>query len=668
MITYPSVPARHPDEAPLDCLASILGEGQNSVFYQELVKTQKVLSATASNPTAELAGQFFITITPFPGTSLADTKKLIDDAVKTFEKRGVTDEDIARFTGPQEASLIYGLATVSGKVNQLANFQTMTGNPNQIGNELKRYVAVTKADVWRVYHQYVKGKPAVILSVATKAQPDDVVAPANYTVSRASYVAPDYGYAGLKYAKPTDTFDRSKTPASATNPVLKLPPLWRENLAGGVKAIGIDDRELPVIQLAFSMPGGHLVQNDDRSKAGLARLFAQMMNEDTQDRSVEDLQQELRKLGSSVNVTSDLDGIGFLVQTLKKNLDRTLALLEERMLRPKFTEAAFARIKRQALEGFKTRKSRPAVVADEVFAKINQGADSILGISQMGTEETVQKIELADVQDYYQRFMTSRGGRLVVVGDTSGKDIVKRLGFLAKLPDRAIKLPAVPPAPKVDKTRIYLVDVPRAAQTEFRVGYATGLKWDATGEFYRAGLMNFPFGGDFNSRINLDLREDKGWTYGARSGFMGNKYTGVFSFSSGIRGDATDAALVEVMGEEEKYANSGVTVAELNFMKSAIAQREARAYESPTQKISFIEQILEYNLPANFVDVQNKILSGITKNEIDQLAARWMRTGATNILLVGDKAKILPGLQKMSYEIVELDVDGNRINRAYGKN
>ena len=247
---------------------------------------------------------------------------------------------------------------------------------------------------------------------------------------------------------------------------------------------------------------------------------------------------------------------------------------------------------------------------------------------------------------------------MVVVGDVTENEILGKLAFLKKLPNKEVKLPVVPAVPTVDKTRIYLVDVPKAAQTEFRVGNVTGLKYDATGEYYKAILTNWPLGGAFNRRINLNLREDKGWTYGARSGFSGDKYTGSFAFSSGIRANATDSALVEVMKELKNYATKGVTEEEIKFMKSALGQRDALLYETGFQKAGFIGRILEYDLPANYVDEQNKILAKITKADIDATAKKWIKPETINVLVVGDKAKILPGLQKFGYEIIELDVNG----------
>jgi zinc protease len=661
VITFPTVPEYHPDEYALDCLAEILGQGKNSILYQDLVKDQRALNANAGNFASELAGEFSLSVTPAPGRSLADTKKLYDDAMKSFEARGVTDDDIARFTGSIEAGLINGLQSVAQKVSELAQFQTFTGNPNYIGTQLARYTAVTKADVQRVYEKYLKGKPAVILSVVTKAAPTNIVAPENFTIDQANYHAPEYGYAGLKYSKGTDNFDRSKMPVSPANPVIKVPPFWRQDLASGVQAIGAESRELPVVALTFSMPGGHLTDAGDLSKAGLAEMFGKMMNEDTQEHTAEQFQTELQRLGSSISIGSGRDEINVSVESLVKNLDKTLALVDERLLRPKFTTAAFDRIKKQTLEGFKLRKSQPAAVATEVFGKVNYGSSNILGIAEVGTEQTVRNLTLKDVEDYYGRFLTRRGSKLAVVGDISQKDIVSKLGFLSKLPDREVSLPSLPAAPKIEKTRIYLVDVPKAAQTEFRVGYVTGMKYDATGDYYRAGLANYALGGMFSSRLNLNLREDKAWTYGARSGFAGDKYTGTFSFSSGIRSDATALALAEVMKELGTYAHGGPTVEELAFTRSAISQRDALAYETPLQKARFIMRMLEYKLDADYVDQQNKILAKIDQKTIEPIAARWFQTNAVNIVLVGDKAKIQPGLQKTGFELIELDPNGEEV-------
>lgn len=658
-MTYPTVPNYHKDMAALGCLAQILGQGNSSLFYQTMVKNQQALQASAGSQLSELAGEFTFRVTPFRGKSLAEMEKLVRAALDSFEKRGVTDEDITKFRGAVEAQYINGLQSVAGKVAQLAAFQTFTGNPNMIGELLRMYTTVTKEDVMRVYNQYIKNKHCVVLSVLTKGQESLVAGPDNYKIDSSKYTAPDYGYTGLKYVKPKDNFTRNKLPGNGPNPIVKVPPFWKKTLTNGIQTIGTENSEVPVVTLSLSIPGGHLLQANQTSKVGLAATFADMMNEDTKNYTAEQFNIELQKLGSSIRVGSGTDEITITVQSLKKNLDKTLALLEERLYNPNFTEATFKRIQRQNIEQLRQAKAQPAFVASAVIAKVNYGAESIMAMDQSGTETTLNNITLDDVKNYYDNYMTSAGARLVVVGDIKESEIVPKLSVLDKLPNKKVEIPKVNTEPKpIDQSKIYLVDVPKAAQTEFRVGYATGLKYDATGDYYKAGLMNFTLGGGFNSRLNLNLREDKGWTYGARSGFDADDYTGEFEFSSGIKAEATDSALYEVVKEMKNFAANGIKDEELKFMKSAIGQRDALRYETGTQKAQFISRMLKYDLPPNYVQTQNKILQSMTKKELDALAKQWIRPDKLNMLLVGDKAKILPGLQKMGYPIVELDADG----------
>jgi zinc protease len=656
---FPTVPNYDKDMAALACLAQVIGQGKNSVFYQQLVKSQKALSATASSNLNELAGVFSFQITPYPGKSLSGMDSLLKESLVAFEQRGVTDDDIAKFKGGIEAQYINGLQSVSGKVSQLAAFQTYTGNPNMIGKMLSMYRAVTKEDVMAAYNKYVKGKFSTTVSILVKGQNTQPAMPDNYTVDNTNYTKPNYGYDGLKYTKAKDNFDRSKQPGVGANPVVKVPVFSKKVLPNGVKTIFAASNELPTVNISVRIPGGQLAETNMPEKSGVSDMMATMLNEKTKNYSAEQMAVELQKLGSSINIFSSFDGTIFTVQSLKKNLPKTLMLLEERMLNPNFTQDDFTRLQKQAMEGFKQFKSQPAAIASQVFDKINYG-NSILGMSGNGTETTIKNLTLKDVQDFYNANMTSQGVRVVVVGDATEAEVMPQLSFLNKLPNKKINTTAPAKASQISKTILYLIDVPKAAQTEFRVGMPTNKLYDATGEYYKMGLLNYTLGGDFNSRLNINLREAKGWTYGARSGFSGDEYSGDFVFSSGIRADATDSALVEVIKEIKNYAAKGITEEELAFMKMAIGQRDALAYETGNQKAGFVGRILQYDLPANFATQQNTILKNIKKAEIDALAKKWLDVNKMNILLVGDKAKILSGLQKMGYEIVELDVDGNK--------
>ena len=677
-IVYPTVPEYNSDMAALSCLAQVLGQGgggggrggrggggggggRNSIFYQTLIKEQKALQASASSNLSELAGEFTISVTPYPGKSLADMQALVKEALTTFESKGVSDEDLIRFKSTFEGRTIARLASVDGKVSQLAAYQTFTGNPNLIRKQLDDFNKVSKDDVMRVYNKYIKNKPAVIESIVAKGKEDLKAAPDNYTVDASHYKRPEYGYNLLTYHKPKDNFNRSLVPSSGPNPVVKVPAFWKANLSNGIRVIGTENNEIPLVTVSISLKGGRLLEQQDLNKTGLTGLLASMLDEDTKNKSSEEMSLALEKLGSSINVSPTTDAMVFTVQSSKKHFEETMVLLKERMFQPSFKEETFNRLKRQLTEGLKSAKTQASTVADMVYNKINYGNKNILGLPPRGTEETIKNIKLSDLNDFYNAYMSSQDGEVVIVGDIKQPEAVNAISFLQSLTNKDISMPALPPPPPVISHRIYLVDIPNAAQTEFRVGYVTDLRYDATGSFYRSTLSNYNLGGGFNSRLNINLREDKGWTYGARSGFAADKYSGMFTFSSGIKAEATDSALSELIREINLYHSDGVKPAELEFMKKSIGQSDARNYETGIQKAAFIGRILKYDLPGDFVLQQTKILNEFTVSEANALIKKYIDLNKMNIVLVGDKQKILPGLQRLKYDIVELDTNGDPV-------
>ncbi|MES2875211.1 MAG: pitrilysin family protein [Bacteroidota bacterium] len=656
-MTFPSVPRFHADEVSLDLLADIIGRGKNSILYKNLVKTQKAVQASVSNQAAELGGEFSITVLPFPTQTLGDMEKLVREAILEFEKTGVSEDALTRFKVSYETGEINSLSSVAGKTSALAAYQTFTGNPNYLPLDLKRYKAVTSADVMRVYNKYIKGKHAVILSVVPKGKPDAVTKANNYIVDASGYVAPKDQYSGLKYQKARDTFDRKKRPAAGANPVVNVPPYWTDKTANGVRIIGAKNDEVPTVTMLFSVKGGHKLEAKNPAKAGIASLTAAMLNEASEKYSAEEISSQLEKLGSSISFNSGSDRMSIQVQSLTKNLDATLALLEERMLHPRFDQADFDRLKKQTLESIANQSTQAPVVASNVYNKLLYGEGHILAIPNSGTVASVGTITLDDVRKFYNDNFSASVADIVIVGDTEQKVIMPKLAFLNKWQAKPVQIPADAKPATIEKTKIYLVNKDKAAQSEIRIGYMA-LPYDATGEYYRAGIMNYILGGAFNSRINLNLREDKGYTYGAGSGFSGTESAGPYTASAGVRTNVSDSSVVEFMKEIKRYKEQGITDDELAFVKSAIGQSDARKYETAFQKASFLNNIIRYNLENGFVKKQNEILQNITKNEINALAAKHLPVDKMNIVIVGDKAAIKPGLEKLGYDIVEVDSEG----------
>ncbi|MFA6083159.1 M16 family metallopeptidase [Mucilaginibacter sp.] len=657
-ITYPGVKIYDKDMSPLDALSEIIGQGRNSIFYKNFVKTRKAAQASMSSSNAELAGEISIRVVPFPGQTVADAKKLVDESFAEFEKTGISDDALVRFKASAEANYINGLSSVSGKVSALAQAQYMTGNPNQIGRELADIRAVTKADIMRVYNQYIKGKPAVILSVLPKGGTLQPVAADNYTVNTTGYKAPDYGYNGLTYKKATDNFDRTPKPGIGVNPAIKVPAIWTATTSNGIKMIGTQNSEIPSVSISISIKGGGLYAVANPAKAGLAGIVGRMMNEDTKTYTSEQFTSELDKLGSNISVFGGSEDMIISVSSLTKNLPKTMTLLQERLLSPKFTQDALDRIKKQTIEGLKQAKTQPAGVASTVYSKILYGTDNVRTYATGGNEETVANITLQDVQDYYDNYFSPSATRIVVVGDVNEGTVRGNLAFLNTWKDKKVTIPTPAEGKMFDKTTLYLVDIPGAAQSEIRIGYLDKLNYDATGDYYKLGIANYILGGAFNSHINLNLREKKGWTYGARSGFSSGKNGGDFTASAGVLATATDSSVVEFIKEIRDYQKSGITPDELKFTQTSIGQSDARRYETNGQKAAFLSRILEYDLKPTYVDEQSRILSTIAPAEINQLANKYLNTDNMVILVVGDKARILPGLQKLGYPITELDSDG----------
>jgi zinc protease len=657
-MTFP-VPARYSkDETALDCLAEILGQGKNSLMYKNFVKTGLASRASCFNSNSELAGEFSFSVLPLPGKSLADMEKLVRQTLAEFETRGVTDDDITRYVAGYESNVISSLSSVAGKVSQLAAYQTFQNNPNFMAEEWKRVHGVTKAEVMRVFNQYFKNRNCVILSVYPKGQQNAVAAADNYTVSTEGYKSPDYGYAGMKYVKAKDDFDRSKKPVGGASPVIKVPSTWTSKMKNGIQIIGTKNDEIPKVTILLSIEGGNRLLATDLSKAGLADVTAKMMNEATETYSSEQMSSELDKIGANISFSANTNSMDVFLETPTKNIDKALSLLAEKLLRPKFDAKDFERIVKQGLEQLKQQQSQAAFIASSVFDKTLYGNGHIKSTPTSGYSETLTKLTLADVTAFYQKAYAPNLAKLVVVGDVGEKDILPKLQFLDQWKPRKTVLPKMKSAPSVAKTKIYLVDKPKAQQSEIRIGYVTETPYDATGEYYQTTLMAFPLGGAFNSRVNLNMREDKGWTYGCRANFSADKDGGEFVGSGGFKVNATDSAIVEYMKEFKNYAEKGITPEEVSFMKSSIGQRDALRYEQSRQKAGFLANILNYKLPKNYTEKQQKMLQAITANDINNLAKKYINPDKMNIVVVGDKKVIMAGLMKLGYEIVELDVNG----------
>ena len=645
----------------MDVLMFILGTGETSLLYKNMVKNGLAVNAGAGHGCAELSCTFTIFALPNPasGKTLADLEQIARESLIEFETRGVEDDDLIRVKMNIVSGMIYSLESVAGKVSRLASHQTYTGNPNFTGDDIARYENVTKEDVMRVYGQYIKGKPSVVMSIVPMGEASMIAR--DDTWNRYDRDLPEYESISedvLAFRRATDDFDRSVMPPSGESPRVVLPEIWRANLGNGVELLAALNSETPTAAIRLRIEAGQ--QNEPLDKLGLAAMTASMLNEATTESTNEELSNELQKLGASVQFAAGNNNTVLTIRSLSEHLDATLAIAAERLLQPKFDEEDFARVKAQTLQAIRQSKTQPATTAATVYQMLLYGKNNSFSYLNIGTEESVSQLTLDDVKKFYADYYSPKAASIIAVSDQTLEALVEKLSVFAGWEGTEVASATFNEFPDIGNTKIYLVDKPGAAQSEIRIG-KRALKYDATGEYYRAYLMNFTLGGAFNSRINLNLREDKGYSYGAFSGFNGTKNYGAFTAQAAVRSDATADSIVQFENEIRSYAESGISEPELAFTRRAIGQRDARNFETPAQKLGFLSQILDYDLEDDFIDRQNEILDAIGQDELNQLASKHLAMDDMIIVVVGDKETILPSLEELGYEIIELDADGNEV-------
>ncbi|GLS82787.1 M16 family metallopeptidase [Paraferrimonas haliotis] len=654
MINMPTVYAQHEDEAALDLLAGIIGGGKTSLLYKNLVKSGAAVQAAANHPCRELACTFtfYALANPAVSPKLADMETAIRNSIKEFEQRGVSDDDLLKAKVQFRSSTIFGLQSVSGKVSKLAYNQTFFDNPNLIQTELDRYDSVTKQDVMRVFEKYIKDKPMVLMSVVPEGATSLVAKADNFEIPQ-PLVATGAHAKPVAQADIKDNFDRSIMPPAGDNPQLTVPSLWSSKLDNGIDVMGTQSSETPTTEILVYFEGGHRLESLEQ--AGVASLTAAMLSEDSQQRTAEELTLALEKLGSSVSFSAGTTNSTLRVSSLTENLDATLAIVQERLYQPRFAKDDFARLQQQTLQGLQHNQTDPNWMARTAEARIFYGDNNIMGIPSSGTMDTVSKMTVKQVQQFYAEQYQAAKAKVVIVSDLSQAAIAPKLKFLNDWQGgEPVQLTPMT-LPKLAGGTLYLVDKPGATQSVVSL-FKRAMPFDATGEYFKARLMNYPLGGAFNSRINMNLREDKGYTYGARSGFAGNQEVGKFSAGASVRTETTAASITEFVNEIRGFYDAGIQPDELSFMRSSIAQGQALRYETAYQKAGFIRQIQKYQLPLDYIDQQANIIANISKLEIDALAKEQLNVDDMVIIVVGDKSVIQESLQPLGFTIKEMQL------------
>ncbi len=643
-VTFPSVPTLHPEEPALDFLAEILGNGSNSLLYKSFVKTDSAIQVFASNGTNELSGEFSMYVVAYPNVTTKVVEEKIRKVFEDFAATGISDEKLAALKASFRSQVLSFGESLYGKATALSQWHYLLGRTYNVQDELDRYNKVTKQDVMNVFNKYIKGKNALFINVLPYAQGEKAPAERSMNPNKNIEIKEDPSYANLSYTKPKDSFDRSKKPDAKPAKAVTVPDYFESTFPNGISIIGTSTKELPLVSILMSIKGGHLLEND--KNLGLASLTAAMMNESTKKYTSEDFEFELEKLGSSISFTGGRDATYIRIQSMKDKVGETLALFEEKLFNPNFTNDDFKRVRKQVLEGIKSEKVDASTMANKVYSNLIYG-NNVMGLPVNGNEKSVTSFSVKDVQAFYDANYSPSVSNIVVVGDISKDEVLARLDFLKKWQSKPVSMPLMTAVPAHPTPTIYLVDKMNAAQSQIRIG-KIGMKYDATGEFFKSNLMNFSLGGAFNSRININLRETNGWTYGARSGFSGTEYNGSFTAAAGVRRSATDSAVREFLNEINTFREKGITNEELTFTRNSILSSDALEYETSFDKANYLATIQRYKLSKDFKDKQREIINNITKEEINQLAKKHLSAENMVIVVVGDEFFIRKPLEKLN--------------------
>ena len=651
---YPTVPNYHRDEPALDALSDMMGGGNNSLFYKEFVKTEKAVQASVSHPCSELSGEFLIQIISYPDYTFAETEEKINNLINNFEKY-ITEEALERFKSTMRSDIIDGLSSVRGKASQLTSWAYLLDEPHNFSKEIERYEAVTIEDIKKVYRKYIMNKNSVGIDYFPLPPfSEDSVQSINPFAHVPFKKDPQYD--GLTYTKPTDTFDRSVRPTAPAAKAVSVPVYYESNvnqLAGenqnSIPVIGAENNEVPKVNILITLEGGDLLI-DNTKKAGLSQLTAMLLNESTENFTTEEMSAKLDNLGSSISFSSGGRTSSIFVSSLVSKIDETIALLEEKLFNPAFDEEDYKRINKQYKESINNSKKSAQNMARQAVAELMYG-NSIRGT--MPSVKGVEKIKLSEVKEFYKKQYNSKLASVVVVGDITKEEMLPRLRFLNKWEGSDVIINKNLPIEEIEGKTIYLVHKP-GPQSIITLVHK-GLKYDVDGDYYKAGVMNFPLGGAFSSRLNLNLREDKGYTYGIRSRFDGNDTDGMFSISTSVRSEATDSALTEIYKEFENYINEGINEEELTFTKSSIANSDALKYETAFQKSRFLARIQRYGLDGNYTNEQKEILNSMTINDVKNLANKYFDKENHIVVVVGNKYALKDKLEKFG-KVTELKI------------
>jgi zinc protease len=624
-------------EPLLDLGAYVLGGGKTSRLYKRLVyKDQLATTATASNDSSEIAGQFDLTLTARPGADVAKMERGADEELRALMKSGPSAAELeiaktailARFT-----RIVERVGGFGGKSDLLASCTTYTGNPDCYKDYLKAIKAATPAQIKQAMNEWLADGDYVL-----EVQPFPASLAAN------------------------GKLDRSKEPALGKPESLNLPPMQKTTLSNGLKVVLAERHAAPVVNLSMMVDAGYA--SDSQDLPGLAGLSLRMLEEGTPTRGALKISEEFESLGANFSSYSNLDGAFVQLNALKATLPKALDVYADVLLHPAYAQNELDRLKQDQLAAIQREKSNPQSMALRVLPALiyGKGHAYALPLTGSGTEAAVARISRADLVKYHQTWFKPNNATLLVVGDTTLADITPLLekafgGWKAgEVPKKNVAQVAPP-----DKPVVYLMDKPGALQS---VIYGVQLAPPRNApDALPLQVVNNIFGGVFSSRINMNLREDKHWSYGVRSSLPAAVGQRLYLSSSPVQTDKTREALQELVKEYGGIAGARpITAEELANAQTNETLNLPGSFETAGQLAGAYSAILQYKLPENYYNTFTQTVLSMTPAQANALAARTIVPGKLTWMVVGDLSKVEAGVRELNLgEVRKIDADGNPV-------
>ena len=651
----------------LQLVAQVLGGSKSSRLEKRLVHEEKLAdSVSAMAYGAELGSNFFIMVTASKPDNVAKIEAVLDEEMKRLIAEGPSEAELQRARTVFEAGFVRGIERIGGfggKADTLAECTVFTGNPGCFRDSLNVLSSATADDLKKAASTWLAqgDHTLVVLPGDTPPTPPaDAPHVASEGKDTSATLTPD-----PKYTVVASDVDRSKgVPETTTFPDLSFPALQRTKLKNGIEVVLAERHEVPVVQVSLTFPGGYTA--DVGRKLGTASFAMSMMSESAAGMDTLALADRAEGLGANIGSSASLEDSTVYLSAIKDQLPASLDLLADVVLRPDFADKEIERVRTAWIAGIQQEKTRPNGVAMRLLPPLIYGAGHpyAIPLSGTGTEDSIKALTRADLVDFHHDFVRPDNATVIVVGDTDLKTIVPMLEARFgkwKAPEAALELTKISPVALPEATRVYLIDQPGAIQANILVGQAVNSTMDPKALDF--DLANGVLGGKFSSRLNMKLREEKQWSYGAYSFASASKGQRAWLGFAPVQIDKTAEAITEMSKDIAGFATGTqpVTTDELTKIKVNNVLSLPGAYETAGAVMGAIGGIVRYQRPDDYVRTLKDRTEAVSLDAVRQ-AADLIKPKALTWVVVGDLSKIEAPVRALKLGTVSvIDADGKAV-------